>query len=375
MYIIPILDEVLKKSLKKKPYYKYTEREINELYQSIILLNMNFLSVCQFKRNLKFLDKDDLKRLSTNIRLDSTLMLKFRGFLFYIIQNSITERQQVLESFKLYGLTKGYSLGTIYQNLKIIPFLNETKILYPYFAKIKKLPPALTPKQVEDLCVKVVKQIKPYLQAYVYKKLRFLISSDYLTMEDLVSTLISNVCINCYNLQGKIRGKHLLNSLKVVSANTGKNIIQYYTSKARRRLESNDDGFTNKVQSINIVDDNGEENDFLNLLGQDGDYQQTENQHYLSNYYIMLLNRYGEDSKIVKFFKILTNTCDEFVAWYNGKRKNRHYVDVYEIQEVEKNRFTTIIKIFLKVSESTWRRLVQIIKPMALDYMKGVQNA
>ena len=156
MYHIPVLDKVLKSSLKTYPYYLYNEEQINSLYKSILLLNMRFYSVSQFKKEISFLSKEDQKSLNENIRSNPNLMLSLRGFLYNIIQNNLVKKEDILRSFKEFEVSNNKSYSSILQNLEIIPFIRDTGVLKDYIQEIKSYPPALPPKEVKKLCTQEV---------------------------------------------------------------------------------------------------------------------------------------------------------------------------------------------------------------------------
>lgn len=367
MYHIPVLDKVLKSSLKTYPYYLYKEEQINSLYKSILLLNMRFYSVNQFKKEISFLPKEDQKSLNENIRSNPNLMLNLRGFLYNIIQNNLVKKEDILKSFKEFEVSNNKSYFSTLQNLEIIPFIRNTGVLKDYIQEIKSYPPALPPKEVKKLCVQEVKKITPYLKNYTYKKLRFLATSNVSTLEDLQSSLICDVCNSCYDLQGKYRGLHLTNSIRKTVTNLAINLIYYYTAKSRQQLVATDEGYSSKVVSLNVTNDNGEENSILNLIPSENPSQEII-ERKSSLYFIKqrLVEKYGQESTLHRLAQILDNNCQDFVAWYN-KQKKGSFKEVIDIQEKEGNKFLFVLQKYFGKTKEEFNTFLINAKPQFID--------
>lgn len=362
MYHIPVLDNLLKKSLKEYPYYLYNKKQVYALYEAIVLLNMKFCSAKEFRSMIDFLPKSDIQNLANTIHTSSILMLNLRGFLFEIIQKGLSSTEEVLNCLKKFGLYKEELHNSSIQNLQIILFLNEAHSLDEYISQIKNLPPALPPIEVKKLCEENIKKLSPFLKNYTYRKLRFLANNNVSSMEDLYSTLVCAVCTNCYDLQGKFRGLRLLNSLRRGAINAGLNIIYFYTSKSRQRVIEEDDGFINRIVSTNVTNDSGKEEDLFNFLP----FEDTSKQaiELKTNIYYekkRLLNICDKDSALIKLLDIMDNNNSEFVSWYN-KKYRKNIKEVVSVQEETGDKFLDNIQSYLDISKKSLDFLISEIK-------------
>jgi len=372
MYHIPLLDNILKKSCVEAPYYLYTTKQVEEIYKSILLFNMRFYSVSEFKKSLAFMPKKDIQNLNLNVRLDPILLLNFRGFLFYLIKNNICNKNEVIKSLDKFELNK-QPKEQILRNLDIIPFIRETGVLTNYFKEIFEFPKVLDPKEVKDLCIKNIKVLKPSLKNYAYKKLRFIATSNNCTLDDLVSDLVYQACCSCYDLQSKLRSNHLLNSIRQSVTNYGTNLIYFYTAQSRQRIVEEENGFSSKLFSFNIGNAEGEEEDLLNIIPAD-DSSKDEIERKLSLYFEQkrAIETKGKESAQARLLAILSNDCQDFVDWYNKTVNNKKEVtQVIDIQELEKSKFLETVQKFLKLEKDkkTWNNMIEQLRPRLIDLL------
>lgn len=367
MYYIPLLDTVLKKAMLEKPIYTCNDYEMTSLYQNIVLLSMRFIDVRKFKSNLDFLPKDDLKRLCAKVREDATILLNLRGFIYYLFQNRVSSLEEIYKGLKTFEIYKGSNLRDSIQNLDIISLIKDTNLLDAYREEIRNLPPVLTPKEAKKLCVENIKKLKPFFNMYIYKKLRFLVIANEVSQEDLMSSLISIACVNCYDLQSQYRDQHLFNSLKKAATRFGLNMIGYYTAKSRQRLTKAGDSYSNKMISTSIDESNSE--DILNYVAADNeDFHNAEVSSSFRSLEIITENKYGKDSVIARLTKILGNNNKGFVLWYNQKKHTR-YKEVIEIQEREKAKFTSNIQQYLGISSDRYNKVIEMLRPKLQNYL------
>lgn len=370
MYHIPMLDNLLQKSLTSKPIYYYKEKEMEDLYKATILLSMRFYSCKQFKKALPFLSTADAQTLSLNIRFDSNLLLKMRGFIYDLIQKNVKTQEQGRSCMLKFKLLDRKQYNSSIQNLDILRLIKDSKFLTKYYSQIKSFPEPLTPDEASKLCESAVKTLMPQIRNFTYRKLRFLANSNQCSLEDLHSTLVSAICANCYDLQANYRGKHLINFLKRTVKSTGLNLIGYYTAKSRQRLVAEDDGeFSTKVLSATASKDDGEEANMFDFIGEeDPKIKQIELRSSLYFTTQKVIKEKSEKSAEARLMGIISNNCKDFVQWYNIQ-KNVRFTEVIQIQEEEGERFLRTLQIYFGMGQSEFDALLKDIKPRVIDLL------
>jgi len=114
---------------------------------------------------------------------------------------------------------------------------------------VSKVPIIFSPEEMREKCSQVLKDIDKFCMWHAYKKLRFIATSNNLSLEDLAFELKVKAVSCFYYKTVYLSNAHALNTVKRAVFNHGLNLIDFYTAKKRQRLVKTEQGFTNLVQT------------------------------------------------------------------------------------------------------------------------------
>lgn len=371
MYHIPVFDRILSSSIAPERYVKLDERQLNIIYKALTLYGLGLIKAKPFndmffykevdakgkEKIRQILDGSERVRIRYLVQTDVGILLSLRGFIYFLVQNELFKIPEEKNNL-IYFIAKKFGLGR--ENLWILEFMNEYGILNEdYIELIHSFPPALTPKQAKKICEIEFKTLKPYIETYAYKKLRFICDSNNLQLEDMYSPLEYVVCHSCYNTVSQKRGKYLVNSLKQSIHNEVINTIMFYTSKGRQRLNSvgkspnapRDGGylgrgtntfynmeFENIIKSVSISIEGTNDEDLLEFIGGEDNSGEIENRVCLYSLNQKVIDKYGKDSIQERIINVIENRNVGFVNWYN-EINGTNLKSVSDVQETEEENF------------------------------------
>lgn len=414
MYHIPVFDKVISSSMSPNRYVKLDKIQVCQLYKALALYGLGLIGASEFNnltaipvwvevktkgggkqrvlKNKDILTGSERVRMRYVVQTSVDVILSFRGFIYYMIQNNLTKIKRE-DNLKIYKLAKRFQFH--YHNLWVLPFMNEYGILNDEFIeKIKNYPPAVTPRIAEKILVENFYKLKSYIQQYAYRKLRFICDSNNMTLEDMCGPLEYIACHSCYNTIAMKRDLYLINSMKQSIHNEAINMIMFYTSDRRKRLsalEQTNTGasqinyglgrgstqffnreFQNKIISTTSIGDDGEEGDLLEFkYGEDssGEIEQKASLFFIHK---RIQEDFGKNSVQERLAAILGNSSLPFVNWYNlTKRPDRDHSSVASIQECEGENFIKVMSDYFRMDLPKFQQLLLDFKPLYQEILSA----
>lgn len=406
---IPVLDTMLKKHINESKLSSFSNEQLEGLYEAVLLVGTGFVRAREFnKRTDKILNATE----RTSLRGDwvnPQILLGIRGFIFDLVQRDVdlSNEQEVLDSYIKF-FEKPFGIKNQRENLQILKYINSS--LKPYLDTIKSYPPVLTPKQIQDICVKHLKTLDPFMKSYAYKKLRFICTSNNLDFEDIISVIREDVISICYAEAACKRGESLLKSMKNYIKQSAINLIYYYAAEKRQRLISTEAelrkqgvesenaqscGYYSRVISTDMkAYQEDQEGDLLDTLNIDSEEPtEYEKIDFKQSYYFrmkklqddakrqvaleqahMLQSKNEEDvlyykvavekeQKRVEFVNILSNQNPGFVNWYNEKKVPDIKMEtVADVAEEEGSKTLEVIREYLGLTHGDLKNFLRTYK-------------
>ena len=185
------------------------------------------------------------------------LSVRYKHAVYYLIDKRITDYKTKLQVFEHFGLGK-YDLAFFNQ-------IKEDNLMSIKFKSKLICEPITLPEDVTKECSEVLNRIDGYINRYVYKKLRFILTSNNLEPHDIINELKAKAVQTFFFSTLFMSPEHRLNLVKRSLVNHGTNLIYYYTTQAHGRLRNNKDGFENLCQSLTATNSSGQQYDDYNL--------------------------------------------------------------------------------------------------------------
>lgn len=184
------------------------------------------------------------------------LSVAFKHAVYFIITNRIKKNTQK-QVFIDFGVDIGYyHMFCLFDELGLIlPLKKKSKLIKEEI---------LSPKEFRISCNKAIKEINTFVNKYVYRKMRFILTSNNMDAHDISNELITKAVQTYYFSSLFYEEKHRMNIVKRSIVNDGVNTIKYNTTKAHSRLRannknSNETSWENLVQSLYVKDKEGNE--------------------------------------------------------------------------------------------------------------------
>jgi hypothetical protein len=117
-------------------------------------------------------------------------------------------------------------------------------------------------QEYEKHCSKLIENLQVYTRRFVYMKLRFIMFSNSLEIEDITNDLLAKATEAYYASIPFKPELHILNIMKRAIHNEGINLINYYGAAKRQRLMINPENtsniLTNRIISLHLTDQSHE---------------------------------------------------------------------------------------------------------------------
>lgn len=412
MYHIPVFDKVISGSMPPNRYVKLSKLQVCQLYKALTLYGLGLIGASEFNglttlpvlvteklkgggerqvvKNKDILTGSERVRMRYLVQTSVDIILSFRGFIYYIIQNGLTKIEKS-DNLKVYKLARKFQFH--YHNLWVLPFINEFGLLNEdLMNKIKDCPPAVTPRMAEKILVENFYKLKSYIQQYAYKKLRFICESNNMTLDDMCGPLEYIACHSCYNTIAMKRDLYLINSMKQSIHNEAINMIMFYTSDKRKRLSAVEKPdavqinyglgrgstqffnkeFQNKIISTTMIGDDNEEGDLLDFKYGEDNSGVVEQKASLFFIHKRIQEDFGKNSVQERLAAILGNNSLPFVNWYNLNRyPDKAHSSVASIQECEGEGFVKVLSDYFRMDLPQFQQLLLDFKPLYQEILSA----
>lgn len=226
------------------------------------------------------------------------------------------------------------------------------------------------PDEVRRDCGNLIKELHSYINAYVYRKLRFISNSNNLDLFDL-SCDVACEAVKSYYTEVPFKSDIFLkNTVKSKIHSTGINLIKYYNMNKRKRLTQNEDGtFTGTVISTSISDTDSS-NDSFDLLERIdthsiNEYKEIDFKQSINS----LKTKYEEinteaRSKKYQALQILSlENHESYVKWFNTEYEARceDVEDCYDFLSNSSD-FLESIRKYFNAGPNSWSSFLDEIK-------------
>lgn len=218
----------------------------------------------------------------------------------------------------------------------------------------------------------IIEEVQEYCNRFVSKKLLFVLKSCNLEVHDLGAEIMCKAIIAYYQTSTQPMNKlHTLNFLRRTSKNQGLNMIKWFTSKKRSRL--NRTGH-NEYALIVISD-----NQLMGYSGGDGgvisyeDLSQAsvtdDTESIILKQSVLKMKKLIKQSPVtsdyrrdLRLIKILMGIHDEaFSKWMRGNRNLRHSNDEY-IDRVKGSTYTRLAADFLEYDAKDRNAILNLLR-------------
>ncbi len=260
-------------------------------------------------------------------------------------------RQQAMKKARIFQIKK--------KDVQLLEYLYDTSnILWETLENLSVQYKSHNLPFYEAALKEAVTLVQPYVQTFVYRKMRFLTWNSHLDFDDLIQELLHQGFIGIQRQYPKVESKlHLLNIFKRCVHNHGINIIKYYTTKSRANMVKEDDGsFISIKASINASElDNtvwtlrNQTTDIAGtLLNNISDYTQIDHANLIERASIKTVSPGGKyNNQIKKAVRIITGKKDPKFSKYLNKDHNE--LQTYMIVNGKSDEYLDILADYLSI--------------------------
>ncbi len=317
-------------------------------------------------RMLDFLDDPaSLRRFQSKLIVDGYILKNIKLWLYHFYITDNLSKDYAYASSKKFGVNKNdVDLGIFVKQDEEL-----RSALYSY--KDKYEAESLT--SFDHNVSRIIKEVDIYTRKFIVKKMKFLMQSHGLLLDDLVMELTISGIQGLFMMYPCIKSPlHSTNIFKRVVHNSGINLIVKHTTKSRSVLSRDVDGnFSSRILPLSMVyETHTYKLTDVNIMTIQGDYGS-----FLGNSFSLddllsiqnILNEYTGHKKT--FLYLLTGEYDLFFTkWLHTNRKIQRNVtnDQYYDKLVQQDQLSLYTRLSLQYLGVSYQQ--------GIDFIKELQN-
>lgn len=218
-------------------------------------INWAELKIAMYAYILHQIPYTDLRKAALNSGLSVTESKNLRQKMVAVYESNLELKQNAL--FAHYrDYSKKQISRLIRQSSVNDAFLIENLYRFPFFSPHRintqiKERPIKKPETVRIDCSNQIITMKPYIERFVNRKLRFICKANNHPIDDLVADLMQKGAETYYRVTPFYEGLHRENFVKRAIHNEGMRLIESNSTLKRRRLvQTEEGGFSNVISGM-----------------------------------------------------------------------------------------------------------------------------